>query len=165
MSLKNQLTENVKLLQKAVIIRQNGQVVETLLLKRSLDAKSRPGCWDLPGGNSEWPATEQSSAANLHLQDLQREVAEETGLSIDKNLLTLDKLTHLSTYFAGDQQVYTIICAWLINYPSTDQNEIHLSDEHQEYVWVTEDQLVSYDFGGARGAFILDMIKQAFARY
>lgn len=161
---KHQLTDRVKLLQKAAIIRQQDSL-EVLLLKRPTDAESRPNCWDLPGGNSEWPEADQLSAANLHVNDLKREIFEETNLSVNEKNLTLDNLTHFSTYFDRDKQMFTIICGWFIKHSLTDQNMIKISDEHQEYVWVKEANLDSYDFGGVKGTFILDIIKQAFAKY
>lgn len=161
---KHQLTDRVKLLQKAAIIRQQDSL-EVLLLKRSADAKSRPNCWDLPGGNSEWPQVDQVSIANLHLDDLKREIAEETGLDVHPDILVLDNLTHFSTYFDSDKQMFTVICGWLIDYFSTSQKEIKISNEHQEYAWVKEADLNNYDFGGAKGTFVLDIIKQAFAKY
>lgn len=164
MSHKHQLTDNVKLLQKAAIIRQQDSL-EVLLLKRSADAKSRPNCWDLPGGNSEWPEMNQFSVANLHLNDLKREISEETSLNVNEKILILDNLAHFSTYFDSDKQVFTIICGWLIKHSSTDQNMVEISDEHQEYAWVKEVDLPSYDFGGVKGTFILDIIKRAFAKY
>jgi 8-oxo-dGTP pyrophosphatase MutT (NUDIX family) len=164
MSLKHQLTENVKLLQKAAIIRRFDSTPEVLLLKRSSDSKSRPNCWDLPGGNSEWPDTIQSSKANLHLSDITREITEETGLVVDEKSFSLDKLSHLSTYFDVNKQVYTMICGWFVDFLATDQKEIQTSDEHQEYVWVSEAELSNYDFGGESGAFLLDTIRKSFTK-
>lgn len=164
MSHQHQLTDRVKLLQKAAIIRQQDSL-EVLLLKRSSDAQSRPNCWDLPGGNSEWPEINQLSAADLHLNDLKREIFEETGLEINKEFLILNNLTHFSTYFDSDKQIFTIICGWLIKNLSHEQNMIKVSNEHQEYAWVSENDLENYDFGGVKGTFILDIIKQAFAKY
>jgi 8-oxo-dGTP pyrophosphatase MutT (NUDIX family) len=165
MFIKNQLTENVKLLQKAVIIRKGEFGKEVLILKRSVDSISRPNCWDLPGGNSEWPEANQSSAANLHLIDLKREVFEETSLIIKLDDLTLANLVHFSTYFDSEKQIFTVIGGWLIDYLNTDQKEIRISSEHQEYIWVSEADLSNYDFGGVKGAFVLDIIKQAFAKF
>lgn len=91
MFFQHQLTENVKLLQKAVIIRQSGSAIEALLLQRSETAASRPNCWDLPGGNSEWPVLGQSSIANLHLGDIKREILEETSLQVDEQNFDLKK--------------------------------------------------------------------------
>lgn len=165
MSLKHQLTANTKLLQKASIIRQTATGKEVLLLKRDSQSLSRPSCWDLPGGNSEWPAPEQGSAADLHLQDIVREIEEETGLVAKVESFSLDKLTHLSTYFDKNKQVYTMICGWLLNFNDTDQKDIQISDEHQEYAWVAETDLDSYDFGGDKGIFIVDMIKTALKKF
>lgn len=165
MSPKHQLTENVKLLQKAAIIRQGESFAEVLLLKRNISSLSRPNCWDLPGGNSEWPLSDQNSAANLHLSDITREITEETGLVIVEEFFSLDKLSHLSTYFDANKQVYTMICGWLVDFLSTDQKEIQTSDEHQEYAWVSEAELSNYDFGGESGAFVLDIIKKSFAKF
>ncbi|AKM81134.1 MAG: hypothetical protein UT13_C0001G0173 [Candidatus Pacebacteria bacterium GW2011_GWF2_38_9] len=164
MSPKHQLTENVKLLQKAAIIRQGESFAEVLLLKRNISSLSRPNCWDLPGGNSEWPAVDQNSAANLHLNDITREITEETGLVVDEKSFSLDKLSHLSTYFDVDKQVYTMICGWFVDFSATDQKEIQTSDEHQEYTWVSEAELSNYDFGGESGAFLLDTIRKSFAK-
>lgn len=165
MSLKHQLTENVKLLQKAAIIRQSDFGLEVLLLKRNATTLSRPNCWDLPGGNSEWPEQSQSSAANLHLFDIAREIAEETGLNVNTKNFSLDKLSYLSTYFDSEKQVYTMICGWSLHFSDTDQGEVQVSDEHQEYVWVTETELENYDFGGDKGTFIVEMIKAAFKKF
>jgi 8-oxo-dGTP pyrophosphatase MutT (NUDIX family) len=165
MFIKNQLTENVKLLQKAAIIREGEFGAEVLLLKRSADSFSRPNCWDLPGGNSEWPTAEQASAADLHLSDISREILEETALQVSENIFGLSKLTHLSTYFDNQRQIFTIIFGWVIDFSLTNQAAIQISNEHQKYVWVTQDNLLNYDFGGDKGAFVLDIIINAFTKF
>jgi len=165
MSFQHQLTENVKLLQKAVVIRQSGSTIEALLLQRSETAISRPNCWDLPGGNSEWPIANQFSAANLHLIDLSREIFEETSLKVDEKIFDLSQLVHFSTYFDSDKQVFTVICGWIVDFSLINQSEIKISDEHQNYIWVSEANLPNYDFGGDRGAFVLDMIQKSFAKF
>lgn len=172
----HQLTENVKILQKTAIIRSvqssqitpNSQVAptpEVLLLQRSAGAKSRPSCWDLPGGNSEWPSAGQLSIANLHQADIAREVMEETSLQADAQLFTLEQMTHFSTYFDSDKQVFTVICGWLLDFVSTNQAAVQISSEHQNYIWVAEANLPNYDFGGASGAFVLDIIQKSFAKF
>ncbi len=164
MSLKHQLTANVKLLQKAALIRQQAGQAQVLLLRRSSDALSRPDCWDLPGGNSEWPASEQPSAADLHLADIAREIAEETGLQVAPAAFTLDQLTHFSTFFDADRQIYTVIAGWLVDFADTNQAPVQISPEHQDFAWVTAAELSAYDFGGDKGAFVVEMIQQAFAK-
>lgn len=161
---KHQLTENVKLLQKAAVIRQSDSGLEVLLLQRSENALSRPNCWDLPGGNSEWPEQSQLSVANLHLKDIQREIQEETALEISENAFDLDKLVHFSTYFDSEKQVFTVICGWLVIFSSPSQTEIQTSSEHQNYIWASQANLENYDFGGDSGAFVLDTIQKSFAK-
>ena len=140
MSIKSQLTENVKILQKAVVIRNSDSVPEVLLLKRSADTISRPSCWDLPGGNSEWPK-EQASFANLHLQDIKREIFEETSLVVASALFQLD------------------------NFALTNRADIQISHEHQQYLWIKEQDIANYDVGGQKGVFISDMVQKAFAKF
>lgn len=163
MSLKHQLTDQVKLLQKVAIIRLNQGELEVLLLKRSADALSRPNCWDLPGGNSEWPAS--SSRADLHLNDLVRELSEETALQVLPAVFAKQLPTYFSTYFDSEKQVFTVICGWLLDFDSTDQTEIQLSAEHQAYAWVKAQALADYDFGGSQGAFVLEIIQKSLIAY
>lgn len=167
--LGHQLTENVKLLHKAVLIVND----KALILKRALDAKSRPGCWDLPGGNSEWPAETQASAPDLHQQDVAREIEEETGVKADPQHFDFKSLVYLSTYFDSQKQIYTVIFGWkapeqLISKsdsdfaPQDNFPQIEISPEHSEFFWVSLDQLDNYDFGGVKGQFVVDIIKAAF---
>jgi len=165
MSPKHQLTDQVKLLQKVAIIRQKGADLEVLLLQRSQTAKSRPGAWDLPGGNSEWPSKNQVSTADLHLTDLNREIREETGLEVAESAFMLKLPVHFSTYFDSEQQIYTVICGWLLNFASTNQAKIQISDEHQTFAWVAGADLPKYDFGGDSGTFVLDIIQKALLEF
>jgi 8-oxo-dGTP pyrophosphatase MutT (NUDIX family) len=159
---RHQLTQHVKLLQKAVIKNQDGKV---LILKRSSTVQSRPDCWDLPGGNSEWPEHVKSSQANLHHNDIVREIEEETGIKVEKHSFSIQKILHFSTYYEFDKKVYTIIVGWLVSYKLDNKlKDICLSNEHQNYVWLDKSKLNKYDFGGEKGVFIVDMIKQAYNR-
>ena len=149
----HQLTENVKLLHKIVI--KSGDRI--LLLKRSQEAASRPGCWDLPGGNSEWPQT-TNSGFNLHAHDVVREIKEETSIDVDTDLINQSNLTYFSTYFDANKQIYTVICGWKIIL--NDQPAVGLSNEHAEYIWADITHIDSFDFGGAKGEFIKDIIQK-----
>lgn len=91
MKTPHQLTENVKLLQKVVV----WQGEKFLILQRSADSATRPKCWDLPGGNVEWPAS-SVDIQDSHLADLAREVKEETGLIID--IIESNDLQNLKNY-------------------------------------------------------------------
>ena len=159
--LQHQLTDRVKFLHKVAITRLAGANQEVLLLQRSSQALSRPGAWDLPGGNSEWPAAEQGSAADLHQADIVREIKEETALTAPANLLTLDHLIYFSSYYDADKQIYTIICGWHLSWSDTDQRDIQISAEHQQLAWVKLDQLDNYDFAGDKGQFVKSIAQRA----
>lgn len=149
--LPHQLTENVKILQKACLV-HNGEV---LLLRRPLDDASRPGCWDCPGGNSEWPVSVTEPTANLHQQDIAREVQEETGLDLDPSRFDLDSLAYIETFFEPHRQVFTVLFGWWVPMPDTfDRTTVRLSDEHTELAWTTFAQAQTFDFGGERGSFM-----------
>lgn len=155
---KHQLTNNVKLLQKAVLI-HNGRF---LIVKRDANSKSRPECWDLPGGNSEWPESSNENMANMHQKDIAREIKEETGLTVFDQHFTLDNLTLFRTFFEAEKQVYTVITGWKVEMPSDfERSQVVLSDEHTEHKWITFEELVDYDFGGKKGEFIKDIIRGA----
>lgn len=162
--MKHQLTDRVKFLHKVVIIRSENEQLQALILKRASDASSRPNAWDLPGGNAEWPKT-QESMANLHQWDIAREVKEESHLTVDPKLFNLDHLVYFSSYFEADQQIYTVICGWVLQLTETDQVAITISNEHQQQAWIKREELDSYDFGGERGRFIKEMIGKAFIKY
>jgi len=163
--MKQQLTDRVKFLHKVVIINSASGQPQALILKRASDASSRPNAWDLPGGNAEWPAKMQESAANLHQLDIAREVKEESHLTVDPKLFNLDHLVYFSSYFEADRQIYTIICGWAVEFRETDQADISISDEHQAQAWISRDELDDYDFAGEKGQFIKEMISSAFIKY
>lgn len=150
----HQLTENVKLLHKIVI--RNGDRI--LLLKRSQEAVSRPGCWDLPGGNSEWPSVSESSF-DLHAKDVVREIKEETSIEVDANLINQSALVYFSTYFDAAKQIYTVICGWKL--VLDQQPQVILSHEHSEYIWADYAHLDSFDFGDNRGEFVKEVVRRS----
>lgn len=160
--MKQQLTDQVKFLHKVVIVKTEQKQKRVLILKRASDASSRPNAWDLPGGNAEWPKENQLSVFNLHQDDVAREVKEESNLSIDPKLFDLKHLLYFASYFAADQQVYTVICGWGLTIEETDRAEIKISKEHQDQAWISQEELNNYDFGGAKGQFIKDIINKVF---
>lgn len=141
----HQLTENVKLLHKVAIV-WNGHV---LMLKRADNSASRPGKWDLPGGNSEWPTDLEENITNPHADDVAREIIEETGLVVTPEAFDLDRLVHFETFFDYEKQIYTVLCGWAAVLDEKEAPEIQISDEHSEAVWVHKDELEQYDPGFA----------------
>lgn len=162
--MKQQLTDQVKFLHKVVIIKTEQEQKRALILKRASDANSRPGAWDLPGGNAEWPKQERDSAANLHQIDIAREVKEESNLLINPELFDIDHLLYFSSYFEADRQIYTVICGWGLAFSETDQAAIKISTEHQDQAWIYQEEIDNYDFAGERGEFIKDILKKAFSK-
>jgi 8-oxo-dGTP pyrophosphatase MutT (NUDIX family) len=155
------LTEKVKLLQKVALLHEG----KVLLLKRSAQEYSRPSCWDLPGGNSEWPTEITTSTVDLHKADIVREIFEETKLQTDPNNFSEKNLIFFRTFFQADKQIFSVICGWVLT--ATNQvtafspDQVILSDEHTEFAWVPLADLGQYDMG-ATGTFITTIIENAF---
>lgn len=151
----HQLTPNVKLLHK-VVIESNKQI---LVLKRSPQSLSRPNCWDLPGGNSEWPTKSAQSGFDYHLHDIVRELVEETSISLKPQLFTHDRLVYFRSYFDAQKQIYTLICGWKLELKK--RPTVTLSSEHSRYEWISYDQIDAIDFGGQKGTFIQEIVRNA----
>ncbi len=159
MAHKHQLTENVKLLQKAVLF-HNGSV---LILQRDESSKTRPLCWDLPGGNSEWPEGATENLENLHQADIAREIKEETGITVFDQHFTFENMVLFRTFFDVENNMYSIIIGWKVEFPNDfERAQVKLSDEHIDHKWVLADELSEYDFGGKKGDFVKDTIRAAF---
>ncbi len=149
----HQLTSDVKLLQKAVIVHKG----KVLLLRRDADSATRPEKWDLPGGNVEWPAAEKLGSRGLHQEGVAREIKEETGITVIPDHFTLDALVYFDTNFFNE--VFTILTGWAVELPHDfDTQQITLSTEHATYEWVEFTQAYEYDFDFAK-AFIVPMIR------
>ncbi len=148
------LTSNTKLLQKAVLFFDK----KVLLLKRSLDSKSRAGKWDLPGGNSEWPQVNKD-LENSYKQDIVREIKEETCIDVSQDVFEYDNICYFGTYFQAQKQVYTIIVGWSILLEKKE--DVRISNEHIDFRWVSKQELDDYDFGQT-GYFVKQMILNAY---
>ena len=107
------------------LIQKDGRFLVT---KRKTTDDYMPGKWDLPGGTVEAGETVE--------QGLLREVAEETGVTVHIKgpLSVFTTLTQLPT-----RQNVTIIfsCDWTAG-------DVQMT-EHDEYRWVTNDELASLD--------------------
>jgi len=155
----HQLTPNVKLLHKVAVIIES----KVLILKRAPNSKTRPKCWDLPGGNSEWPVKINHPTQDLYKLDVAREVWEETGIRAQPDHFSLSSLVYFSTFYEPKKEIYTMICGWKIVYADRSFLEfVGLSDEHTEFKWIEKNELAKYDFGGKKGEFVANIIKEAF---
>jgi 8-oxo-dGTP diphosphatase len=107
-----------------------------LVIKRSLNSRGYPGCWDFPGGKLE-----QGEAAKTGLK---REVMEETSLEIEV-------LSPVFTYteFVYSNNMYILYECKLIS------GKISLSNEHTEYKWATKEEIRNMK----TGKFIQEYLK------
>lgn len=155
----HRLSDNVKLLQKAVVMHQG----KLLLLQRSESSKTRALQWDLPGGNSEWPTEKEGIIRDLHITDLKREILEETGISAD-SFATAPELVSFETCFEAEKNMYTVIVGWYIVLSNDfDKDTVKLSDEHDKREWISANEVKDYDLGFAGGetGFITRIIANA----
>jgi 8-oxo-dGTP diphosphatase len=129
---KNLFTQNIKFLQKAVIFHPDKKGV-FLAIKRPETARSRPNCWDLPGGNVNF--------GERHDVSLRREIVEETQLEVD-----IVTPIHVLTNFDSHNNIYYLFIGYEAH---AKDDKVTLSDEHTSHKWVTREEfleLKSADF-------------------
>ena len=132
-------SDDMKFLQKAVIFHPNEYKI--LALKRSMNEHSRPGKWDLVGGNVSY--------GENHEQALRREIKEESNLEVDS-------LIPLHVYSQLTEGIYHLF----IGYKTKAINEeVIISHEHTEFRWVTPEEFMALD----SAEFLINLVKQACA--
>lgn len=97
-----------------------------LLIRRRSDDAHNAGNWDIPGGRIEVTETLEDA--------LVREVQEETALSISVNL-PLEAHT-----FIRDDRQFIVMITYLCSVMS---GQVKLSHEHQEFQWVSVDEVAA----------------------
>ena len=125
---------------KVLILDKDGRC---LLLRRSPQSKANAGKWDLPGGKVD--AGEAFDAAIL------REVREETGLEI-----VLERVVGAAQSDLPERRV-----AYLILKAALSSGEVHLSDEHTEFLWANQAALPQMDLCPQFKAITADYAKTA----
>lgn len=109
---------------KTIIFNKSDSV---LLLKRSAASKGNPGKWDFPGGKVD-PGENLDAAAR-------REVLEETGLAISTGRVM----------GAAESESPNRRIAYLFLEAHAETDKVTLSDEHNEYAWVSVRELSKMD--------------------
>ncbi len=103
-----------------------------LLMKRAKH-EQRPGVWEFPLGRIEKGETSIEAA--------KREIKEETSLSLEPKFIGM-----VERFDGENNEEYKPVSCFVA---TTDSEEIKLSDEHDEFKWVTMDGLkgpnISYD--------------------
>ena len=105
---------------KIILIDESDKV---LILKRAkkLITEKSPWKWDLPGGHAE---TDESLADTID-----REVWEEVSLS----------LGDITKIYTDDETTFFVSYEW--------EGKVMLSNEHEDYIWVTASDIDNYDIG------------------
>ena len=99
-----------------------------LLIKRSEKARGDYYFWEFPGGRLEFGESPDDA--------LLREIMEEIGLQADS-------ICPINTWsFFKDENTEVVGITFLCE---TDTNSVNLSKEHDEYVWITYDDLDKYN--------------------
>ncbi len=120
-------THNVKFFQKAMVFHPDQP--RFLALKRAEHDSSAPGQCDFPGGGIDF--------GELHLAALEREIREETSLTIVN-----PRVIEVMTKFDANRQIYSIFVAQQCQATSTT---VCLSAEHTAYRWVTVAEWLQMD--------------------
>lgn len=126
----------------AGIIKHEGKV---LLIQRSADEEVFPNLWEIPSGKRE--QFESSKDALI------REIKEEVGLDVEP-LIPVDVFEFRveKENEVRDSTQISFLCKLI------DEQEVKLSDEHQNFAWITEKEISTFDLSKETNA----VIKKAF---
>jgi len=136
--------ENKKVIQRVVV----GGVIfnkeyKVLVLQRSKDEDVFPEIWELPSGKREFFEDSQSS--------LIREIKEETGLS--KNKIIMPFYVFEYKVEKQDEIRDTTQINFLVKL--LEDEEVKLSKEHQNFAWISKDEVEKYKLSEETKSVIL----------
>jgi 8-oxo-dGTP diphosphatase len=114
-------TERVNFLQKAVVFHPLESTF--LVLMRRREDANQAVSWDLPGGNVMF--------GEIHLDAIQREIREETGLAV-----TDLQIAQVATGFNKDRQLYHLFMGYSCK---AEGVQVRLS-EHEGCRWITKQE-------------------------
>ena len=113
--------ENIILVAQKGIIVKNGKI---LIVRRAINDFITENMWEFPGGKLEF-------GEDLE-EGLKREVKEETNLDVN-----IGKLLYSYTFKTHPHR-QLVVLSYLC---SVDSDVVTLSSEHDEYAWVSKEQL------------------------
>ena len=105
---------------------------KVLIVQRSSDEEAYPDLWEVPSGKKE-PLEKVTDA-------IIREVKEETGLTIE--IVKVNDVFNFSVDKPDEIRDVTQINFLL---KLVDKSEVKLSSEHQNFVWITKDEINNYN--------------------
>lgn len=126
----------------AIIYRLGESTTEYLILKRSMSKKVYPGRWTVPGGGVEVtdytsrPKTTEDGWYYAVEHSLQREIAEETGVTVG----TLQYLLNMT--FIRPDDIPVLVLSYYGPYISGD---VVLDADSDDHAWVTATEAHDYD--------------------
>lgn len=130
-----------KIVLAGVVFNKQGKV---LILKRSAHEDIYPGMWELPSGKRELLESSHDS--------LIREIKEEAGLDVKiiQPCSVFEYKIEKPTEVRDSTQINFIV--------TCESFEVKLSDEHQNFAWISKDEIDKYDISeetkkGIREAF------------
>ena len=118
-----------------VYVVSNGEI---LLLKRSRNDEHDPSVWGVPAGSVKNDTTIIDGAL--------RELNEEAGVSLQEDQLVFGATIYQIFEKTGTHVEFTFFIAMLTTKP-----EIHLSHEHEDYMWVMNKDLLSFSLQQVEG--------------
>lgn len=125
---KFMFSDDMKFLQKAVVFHPSNKD-KFLALRRWLGDASRPGKWDLAGGNLSFGQSTEDG--------LRKEIREETNLEVDY----IRPIRVWSHYF-DNTKIYHLYIGYSCKAKSAT---VILSEEHIEHKWVTKEEFLKLD--------------------
>jgi len=117
-----------KIVLAGVIFNKQGKV---LTLQRSVNEDVFPGMWELPSGKREFFESSHDSLA--------REIKEESGLDVKiiQPFFVFEYRIEKPNEVRDSTQINFIV--------TSDSSGVKLSDEHQDFAWISQDEITKYD--------------------